>query len=222
MSDTVKIVINQFPLALLETLYVTFMATLFAVIIGLPLGVILVIGRKDGIHPLPSIIMNILDFIVNILRSVPFIILMIMVFPLTRLIVGTTIGTTASIVPLTIAAFPFVSRLVETSLNEVDKNVIEMAQSEGASDFQIITKVMISESIPSLVSNITIALTTILGYTAMSGVIGGGGIGKIAINYGYHRYNYLVMSLAVIVLILLVQIIQTVGTIMSNKLDHRK
>lgn len=222
MSETIKIVVNQFPLALFETLYVTFLSTLFAVIIGLPLGVILVVGRKDGIHPLPSFLMKALDLIVNILRSIPFVILMIMVFPLTRIIIGTTIGTTASIVPLTIAAFPFIARLVESSLSEVDKNVIEMAQSEGANDFQIITKVMLVESVPSLVSNITIALTTILGYTAMSGIIGGGGIGKIAINYGYYRYNYLIMTIAVIVLVLLVQTIQSIGTFLANKLDHRK
>ena len=148
-------------------------------------------------------------------------ILMIMVFPLTRLIVGTTVGTTASIVPLVIAAFPFVARLVEGSLREINPNIIEAAQSMGASPFQIIVKVMIPESVPSLISNFTIAITTILSYTAMSGIIGGGGLGKIAINYGYYRYKYLVMFAAVVLLIVLVQVFQSVGTHLAIKTDKR-
>ena len=159
--------------------------------------------------------------IINLLRSVPFLILMIMVFPLTRLIVGTAVGTTASIVPLVIAAFPFIARLVESSLREVNPNIIEAAQSMGASPFQIIVKVMIPESVPSLISNATIAITTILGYSAMSGIIGGGGLGKIAINYGYYRYKYLVMLIAVVLLIVLVQIFQSVGTHLAVKSDKR-
>ena len=146
---------------------------------------------------------------------------MILVFPLTRAIVGTAVGTVASIVPLTIAAFPFVARLIEGCMREVNPNVIEMARSMGASPFQIVTKVMIPESVPSLISNMTIAFTTILGYTAMSGIIGGGGLGKIAINYGYYRYKYLVMLLAVILLVVLVQIFQSVGTKAAVKLDKR-
>ena len=146
---------------------------------------------------------------------------MILVFPLTRLIIGTTVGTVASIVPLVIAAFPFVARLVESSLREVDPNILEAAQSMGASVLEIITKVMIPESVPSLISNFTIAVTTVLGYTAMSGIIGGGGLGKIAINYGYYRYKYLVMLIAVILLIALVQVFQTVGTRLTLKLDKR-
>ena len=146
---------------------------------------------------------------------------MIMVFPLSRLIVGTTVGTVATIVPLVVAAFPFVARLAETSLREVSPNIIEAAQSMGASPFQIIVKVMIPESVPSLISNLTTAITTILGYSAMSGIIGGGGLGKIAINYGYYRYKYLVMLVAVILLIILVQIFQTVGTRLTVKLDRR-
>jgi D-methionine transport system permease protein len=165
--------------------------------------------------------MHALNIIINLLRSVPFLILMIMVFPLTRLIVGTTVGTVASIVPLVIAAFPFVARLVETSLREVNPNIIEMAQSMGASPFQIIVKVLIPESVPSLISNFTTAITTILGYSAMSGIIGGGGLGKIAINYGYYRYKYLVMLIAVILLIVLVQIFQSVGTRLSTRSDKR-
>ena len=146
---------------------------------------------------------------------------MILVFPFTRLIVGTAVGTTASIVPLTIAAFPFIARLAESSLREVNPNTIEMAQSMGASPLQIITRVMLVEAMPSLISNATIAVTTILGYTAMSGIIGGGGLGKIAINYGYYRYKYLVMLLAVILLIVLVQIIQSIGTKLAVKCDKR-
>ena len=155
------------------------------------------------------------------LTSVPVLILVIMVCALTRWIVGTTVGTTASIVPLVIAAFPFVARLVEGSLREVNPNIIETAQSMGASPFKIIVKVMIPESVPSLISNITIAITTILSYTAMSGIIGGGGLGKIAINYGYYRYKYLVMLVAVILLIVLVQVFQSVGTHLSVKTDKR-
>jgi D-methionine transport system permease protein len=165
--------------------------------------------------------MTILNVIINLLRSIPFLILMIMVFPLSRLIVGTTVGTVATIVPLVVAAFPFVARLVESSLREVNPNIIEAAQSMGASPMQIIVKVMIPESVPSLISNLTIAITTILGYSAMSGIIGGGGLGKIAINYGYYRYKYLVMVVAVILLIILVQIFQSVGTYLTTKTDRR-
>ncbi|MGM9591405.1 MAG: methionine ABC transporter permease, partial [Oscillospiraceae bacterium] len=200
------------PFALWETTYVTVLSTLFAVIIGLPLGVLLVVGEKGGVLPLPKWLMGTLNVVINLLRSIPFLILMIMAFPLARLIVGTTVGTTASIVPLVIAAFPFVARLVESSLRELNPNIIEMALSMGASPFQIIVKVMIPESVPSLISNFTIAITTVLGYTAMSGIIGGGGLGKIAINYGYYRYKYLVMLFAVIILILLVQVFQSLGT----------
>ncbi|MCD7803990.1 MAG: ABC transporter permease [Oscillospiraceae bacterium] len=220
VQKTIEIFVNEFPMAIWETIYVTVVSTFFAVVIGLPLGVILVAGDKK-ILKIPSGFLHVLNVIINLLRSIPFLILMIMVFPLTRLIVGTVVGTVASIVPLVIAAFPFVARLVETSLRELDPNIVEMAQSMGAKPIQIIVKVMIPESIPSLLSNLTTAMTTILGYSAMSGIIGGGGLGKIAINYGYYRYRYLVMLLAVVFLILLVQIIQTVGTHLSTRLDRR-
>lgn len=212
---------NDIPFAIWETFYVTLVATLFAFVIGLPLGVILVCGDKGGILPLPKWLMKIINVIVNLLRSVPFIILIVVVFPLTRIIVGTTIGSVASIVPLVIAAFPFVARLVESSLREVNPNIIEAAQSMGATPFQIITKVMIPESVPSLISNATIAVTTILGYTAMSGAIGGGGLGNIAIMYGYNRYNYPVIIISVVLLIVMVQIFQSVGTLLSRKSDKR-
>ena len=212
LSEAWQIIRTQFPIAIWETVYVTLLSTAFAIIIGLPLGVLLVAGEKDGVLPLPSWFMRILNAIINLLRSVPFLILMILVFPLTRLIVGTVVGTAASIVPLVIAAFPFVARLAESSLREANPNVIEM---------QIIAKVMIPESIPSLISNATIAVTTILGYSAMSGIIGGGGLGKIAIHYGYYRYKYLIMLAAVILLILLVQVFQSVGTRLAAKADKR-
>lgn len=221
IQETLDILQHEFLLATWETIYVTVLATLFAVIIGLPLGVLLVAGEKNGVLPLPKGIMRVLGVIINLLRSVPFLILMIMVFPLTRAIVGTSVGTTASIVPLVIAAFPFVARLVESSLREINPNIIETAQSMGASPLQIIVKVMIPESVPSLISNFTIAITTILGYSAMSGIIGGGGLGKIAINYGYYRYKYLVMLAAVILLIVLVEIFQSTGTHLATKTDKR-
>ena len=208
-------------MAVWETIYVTLLSTVFAIILGLPLGVLLVVGQKNGILPLPNWLMTTLDVIINLLRSIPFLILMILVFPLTRLITGTTIGTPASIVPLVIAAFPFVARLVEGSLREINPNIIEAAQSIGATPMQIICKVMIPESIPSLISNATIAVTTILGYSAMSGIIGGGGLGKIAINYGWYRYRYIVMIFAVILLVALVQIIQTVGNKLATHSDKR-
>ncbi|MDO5441398.1 MAG: methionine ABC transporter permease [Bacillota bacterium] len=221
IAEAIDIVKSEFLIATWETLYVTVLSTLFAVILGVPLGILLVTGEKKGVKPLPGVVMKLLNIIINLLRSVPFLILMILVIPLTRAIVGTSVGTVATIVPLVIAAFPFIARLAETSLREVNPNLIEMAQSMGASPAQIVFKVMLPESIPSLISNLTTAITTILGYTAMSGIIGGGGLGKIAINYGYYRYKYLVMLLAVILLILLVQIFQSVGTKLTIKCDKR-
>lgn len=221
LDETMKIMQSEFLLAIWETLYVTVFATFFSILLGLPLGILLVAGEKNGVLPLPKGVMHTIGVVINLLRSVPFLILMIMVFPLTRLIVGTAVGTTASIVPLVIAAFPFVARLVESSLREVNPNTIEAAQSMGASPVQVIIKVMIPESIPSLISNTTIAITTILGYSAMSGIIGGGGLGKIAINYGYYRYKYLVMLAAVVLLIVMVQIFQSTGTYLATKSDKR-
>ena len=220
-TEAVEIIRTEFLFGLWETLYVTVIATAFAILLGLPLVVLLVAGEKNGVYPLPRWLMHLLNAAINLLRSIPFLILMIMVFPLTRLIVGTSVGTVASIVPLTVAAFPFVARLIEGSLREVNPNIIEAAQSMGATPFQIITKVMLPESVPSLISNLTIAITTILGYSAMSGIIGGGGLGKIAINYGYYRYKYLVMLCAVVLLVLLVQMFQSVGTRLAVKADKR-
>ena len=214
-------VLPSLPQAIWETFYVTVVSTALSLVLGLPLGVLLVAGEKDGVLPLPKPVLSALNVIINLLRSIPFLILMIMVFPLSRLIIGTAVGTTATIVPLVVAAFPFVARLVESSLREVDPNIIEAAQSMGATPMQIVCKVMIPESVPSLIQNATIALTTILGYSAMSGIIGGGGLGKVAIDYGYYRYKYLVMFAAVILLILLVQLFQTVGTRLAVKCDKR-
>ena len=210
------------PTALWETFYVTVLSTALSLLIGLPLGILLVTGEKNGVLPLPAWLMHVLNVVINLLRSIPFLILMIMVLPLSRAIIGTAVGTTASIVPLVAAAFPFVARLVESSLRELDSNIIEAAQSMGATPSQIIWKVMISESIPSLIQNVTIALTTILGYSAMSGIIGGGGLGKIAIDYGYYRYKYLVMFVAVIILILLVQLFQSIDTYLDKRSDKRR
>ncbi len=213
--------LSDFPQALWDTVYVTFLATFFAIVIGLPLGMILVAGDAKGIRPLPKPLMKFLNVIINLLRSIPFLILIVMVIPLTRLIIGTSVGTVASIVPLVVAAFPFVARLVESSLREVNPNIIETAQSMGATPMQIMLHVLLPESVPSLINNFTLAITTIMGYTAMSGAIGGGGLGKIAITVGYQRYKYAVLYLAVIVLVILVQILQSFGTWLSRKCDKR-
>ena len=165
--------------------------------------------------------MKFLNVLINLLRSIPFLILIVMVIPLTRLIIGTSVGTVASIVPLVVAAFPFVARLVESSLREVNPNIIETAQSMGATPMQIMLHVLLPESVPSLINNFTLAITTIMGYTAMSGAIGGGGLGKIAITVGYQRYKYAVLYLAVIVLVILTQILQSFGTWLSRKCDKR-
>ena len=202
------------------TLYMTLVSTFVAYLLGLPMGIVLVVTAKDGLRP-NKVIYKILDAIVNIVRSIPFLILLILVIPLTRLIVGRSYGPTATIVPLTLAAAPFIARMVESSLLEVDKGVIEAAQSMGASLFTIIWKVMLAESRTSLIVGGTIALGTILGYSAMAGAVGGGGLGDIAIRYGYHRYQSDIMIVTVILLVLLVQILQNIGTRLSKKLDKR-
>lgn len=222
LSETWRIVSSEFPFAIWETLYATVLSTGLAIVLGLPLGILLVAGEEDGVFPLPKWLLQALNIIINILRSIPFIILMILVIPLTRLLIGKAYGTMASVVPLVIAAFPFIARLVESSLREVDPNLIEMARSMGATPFQIITKVMLHESVPSLISNCTIAITTILGYTAMSGAVGGGGLGKLAITYGYNRYMYGVMAAAVVLLVVMVQLFQMLGTRAATRADMRK
>ena len=213
--------IADYGFAIWETFYVTVLSTAFALVLGLPLGVLLVAGEKGGVLPLPRWLMQVLNVIINLLRSIPFLILMIMVFPLSRLLVGTTIGTTATIVPLTVAAFPFISRMVESSLAEVDGGVIEAAQAMGATPLQIIRKVYIPEATPSLISGAAIVATNILGYSAMAGSVGGGGLGAIAINYGYYRFNAEVMVVCIAIMVVLVQAMQLVGTRLSVQLDHR-
>ena len=204
-----------------ETVYAPALATLFAYAIGLPLGILLVIGEEGGIRPMPKLLMRILNTVVNLLRSVPFLILMVVVFPLSRLILGTSVGTAATIVPLTVAAAPYVARIVEISLREMDRGVIEAAQAMGCSPWQIVTKVMLPECRPSLINGATNASITILGYGAMSGAIGGGGWGAVALMRGYGRHHVVVMWAAVILLVILVQIIQSIGTALSVKSDRR-
>lgn len=220
-AEALSILQSEVAADIWETLYSTILSTLFAYVIGLPLGVLLVVGEKGGVRPLPSPVMHVLNIIVNLLRSVPFLILMIIVLPLSRIILGTSIGTKALIIPLVIAAFPFVARMVESSLRDTDQGVVEAAQAMGASPSQIIWKVMIPEAMPSLISGATIALTTIMGYGAMAGIIGGGGLGKLAINYGYYRFKAVVMWAAVILLVILVIIFQSVGTHLAVKSDKR-
>ena len=220
--DLLQKIIQQGLLgALGETLLMTFVPTILAFVIGLPLGVLLVTGEEGGIHPLPRWLMTALNFLINILRSVPFLILLIVVLPLSRILVGTTVGTKAILAPLVIAAFPFVARLVETSIREVDAGVVEAAQSMGASTLQIVCKVLIPEARPSLISNFMVALITIFGYGAMAGAVGGGGIGRIAVNYGYNRYKPLVMYFAVLLLIILVQLFQSIGNVLVKRSDRR-
>ena len=205
---------------LLETLYMTIVSTLLAYVIGLPLGVIMVVTDKDGIYPLVTL-NKILGVIINLVRSIPFLILLIAVLPFTRFVVGTTIGSTATIVPLVIGAAPFIARLVEASIKEVDKGVIEAAQSMGATSFQIIYKVLIPEAKPSLIVGSAIAITTILSYSAMAGIVGGGGLGDIAIRYGYYRYQNDVMLVTVAVLVLIVQAFQEIGMKLAKINDKR-
>lgn len=202
------------------SIYMTLISTLIAYAIGLPLGVILVVTAPGGLRPSKTLY-KILDFVVNIVRSVPFLILLITIMPFTKLIVGKSYGPAATIVPLALAAAPFVARLVESSLLEVDHGVIEAAQSMGAGLFTIIFKVLLAEARTSLIVGATIALGTILGYSAMAGVVGGGGLGNIAIQYGYYRNQLNVMYAAVIILVVIVQVLQIIGTRLSKKLDKR-
>ena len=203
-----------------DTLYMTLVSTFFSYILGMIMGTILVICRKDGIKPCIGLY-RILDVVVNLTRSFPFLILMIAVIPFTRFLVGTTIGNNATVVPLVIAAAPFVARLVESSLLEVDGGVVEAAQSMGATTMQIICKVLLPEARPSLINGSAIAATTILGYSAMSGAVGGGGLGKLAIMYGYNRYQTDIMFATVILLIVIVQIFQSVGNWATKRSDKR-
>lgn len=202
------------------TLYMTLATTFMGYVLGLPMGIALVITAPKGLRP-NKIIYKVLDVVVNVVRSFPFLILLIVIQPLTQIIVGKSYGPTATIVPLTLSAAPFIARMVESSLLEVDHGVIEAAQSMGANLWTIIWKVMIGEAKTSLIVNVTIALGTILGYSAMAGIVGGGGLGDIAIRYGYYRYDSSIMWVTVVLLIVLVQLMQYIGMTISKKLDKR-
>ena len=215
-----KVIIDMLIEVTVATLYMTLVSTLFGYIFGLPMGIVLAVTDQEGIKP-NGIIYKILDFIVNLMRSIPFLILLILVMPVTKALVGKTYGSTATIVPLTIAAAPFIGRMVESSLKEVDKGVIEAAQSMGAGTFTIIWKVLLAEARTSLLVGVTIAVGTIFGYSAMAGVIGGGGLGDIAIRYGYYRYESDIMFVTIVILVVLVQILQGLGMMLSKKLDRR-
>ncbi|MBR4991179.1 MAG: ABC transporter permease [Oscillospiraceae bacterium] len=221
VAQQMEIIFSEYGFAIWETMYALVLEVIFAYVVGLPLGVLLVTGEKEGIRPMPGWMMKTLNIVINLLRSVPFLILMIIVLPLSKIIVGTKVGTPATIPPMVIAAFPLVARMVESSLREVNHGVIEASQSMGASTWQIVTKVLLPEALPSLISGGTITVGTILGYGAMAGIIGGGGLGKMAINYGYYNFKYLVMWAAVIGLIILVQIFQSVGTKLAQASDKR-
>jgi len=196
--------------ALGQTAYMSLVSTFLAVIIGFALAIVLILTSKDGLRENQTIY-SMLDIVINTLRSFPFIILMIVLFPLTKFLIGKSIGTTAAIIPLTIGAAPFIARLIESALKEVDKGVVEAAKSFGASDFQIIFKVMCVEALPSIISAITLTLITVIGFSAMAGAVGGGGLGDIAIKYGYYRFQTDTMIYTVIILIALVQIVQSLG-----------
>ena len=203
-----------------ETLLMTFLSSAISYLIGIPLGILLVITEKDGIQPMQGL-NSVLGVIINILRSVPFMILLIMVLPVTRIIVGTTLGWKAVVPPLVFAAAPYIARMVESSLKETDSGVIEAARSMGANNFQIIMKVYLPEALPSLIIGAAISITTILGYSAMAGFVGGGGLGTIAINYGYYRYQTDMMLVTVVILVLIVQLIQETGTRLAHNIDKR-
>ena len=204
-----------------DTLYMTLMSTLFGYILGLPMGILLAVTDKEGIRP-NVFVYKILDFIANLVRSIPFLILLILVIPVTKAIVGQSYGPSATVVPLVIAAAPFIARMVESSLKEVDQGVIEAAMSMGAGTASIIWKVLLAEARTSLLVGVTIAIGTILGYSAMAGVVGGGGLGDIAIRYGYYRYQTDVMIVTIVILVSLVQLLQGLGMMLSKKLDKRR
>lgn len=212
---------NMILNGILETLYMTLLSTAVGYLFGLPMGVLLAVFDKDGLKP-NRVAYKVLDIIANIVRSIPFLILLILVIPLTKLIVRQSYGSSATVVPLVVAAIPFIARMVESSLKEVDYGVIEAARAMGANDFTIVVKVMILESRTSLITGATIAIGTILGYSAMAGTVGGGGLGDIAIRYGYYRYDSAIMIVTVVLLVVLVQVFQSVGMVVASRLDKRK
>ena len=212
---------NLFLQGTVDTLIMTCVATILAYVIGIPLGILLVVTSPNGLRP-NRIVSTIVGWIVNIGRSVPFIILLVALIPFTRFIVGTSLGVPGAIVPLVITAAPFVARVVEQSLAEVDGSLVEAAQSFGASNLQIVFKVLLFESLPSLVRGAALTFITLFGFSAMAGTVGAGGLGDIAIRYGYQRYQYDVMTVAVILCVILVQIVQTIGDVASDHIDHHE
>lgn len=219
--ENVKLAFELLPLQLWNTIYMVFASTFFGVLIGLPIGIILTITDKGHIKEAPMIY-KVLETIVNVGRSFPFAILMVALIPFTRWVVGTSLGTTASIVPLTIAAAPFIARLIESSLKEIDKNILEAVIVMGSTSWQIIRKVLLPESLPSIVSAITLTIINLIGYSAMAGLVGGGGLGQVAIQYGYNRFNTFIMVITIILLILLVQGVQWLGNKMTQSILRKR
>ena len=204
-----------------ETVYMTLLSTAIGYVFGLPMGVLLAVSDKDGLMP-NKVLYKVLDVIANIVRSIPFLILLILLIPFTRLIVGQSYGSSATVTPLVVAAIPFIARMVESSVKEVDPGVVEAARSMGAANFTIVRKVLLVEARTSLITGATIAIGTILGYSAMAGTIGGGGLGDIAIRYGYYRYQSDIMIVTVVLLVVLVQLFQTAGMVIASRLDKKK
>jgi D-methionine transport system permease protein len=221
MSPNIDLALQLLPLHLWNTVYMVAVSTFFAVLIGLPIGVILTITDKGHIKENASLY-KVLETIVNIGRSFPFAILMVALIPFTRWLVGTSLGTTASIVPLTVAAAPFVARLIETSLKEVDHHILEAAIVMGSNTWQIINKVLLQEALPSILSGITLTIVNLIGYSAMAGLVGGGGLGQVAIQYGYNRFNTFIMVVTVILLILLVQGVQWIGNVAVKSILRKR
>jgi len=220
-SENISLALNLLPLQLWNTVYMVFVSGFFAVLIGLPIGVILTITAQGHIKEHFKLY-RILEVIVNIGRSFPFAILMVALIPVTRWVVGTSLGTTASIVPLTVAAAPFVARLIESSLKEVDRHILEAAIVMGSNTWQIITKVLIPEALSSIVLGITLTIVSLIGYSAMAGLVGGGGLGQVAIQYGYNRFNTFIMIVTVILLIILVQAVQWLGSYIAQSISKKR
>jgi D-methionine transport system permease protein len=221
MESNWELALHLLPLQLWNTIYMVFVSAFFAVLIGVPLGIVLAITDKGQIKE-HLLLYKVLEWIVNIGRSFPFAILMVALIPVTRWIVGTSLGTTASIVPLTIAAAPFIARLVETALKEVDKNILEAAIVMGSNTWQIISKVLLPEALPSITAAITLTVINLIGYSAMAGLVGGGGLGQVAIQYGYNRFNTFIMIITIILLIILVQAVQWLGGYISKSIALKR
>jgi D-methionine transport system permease protein len=221
LIENIQLGLKIVPTEFLNTLYMVFVSAFFAFLIGLPLGVILTLTDKGGLKENRSVNQS-LGSIVNIGRSIPFAILIVAIFPFTRWIVGTSIGTTASIVPLTIAAAPFMARVVESALKEIDRSVIEAAVVMGSTTPQIVQKIFLPEALPSLINGVTLTVVNLIGYSAMAGLVGGGGLGKVAIQYGYQRFNGFLMIVTLLLLLALVEVVQWLGSVLSQAVVHKR